>query len=155
MFGTGQATKEGFKGCMEVILRSEDADLSRPSKIMWTNMRQVPKTHDKACWSPYEFRIWVSNHPRIIPGACSLHEWTVFHASLSGQNEREHGISRYQICNSKERWHNWNCANKRSMWIESLILRYLISRCYRWRHWMDAEHFCGNHLPKVGGPKGG
>ena len=75
---------------MEVILRSEDADLSRPSKIMWTNMRQVPKT---------QFRVphLVSNHPRIIPGACSLHEWTVFHASLSGQNEREHGISRYQI----------------------------------------------------------
>jgi len=42
VFGTGQPTKEGFKGCMEVILRSEDADLSRPSKIMWTNMRQEP-----------------------------------------------------------------------------------------------------------------
>ena len=40
VFGTGQPTKSGFKGCMEVILRSEDEDLNRPSKIMWTNMRQ-------------------------------------------------------------------------------------------------------------------
>ena len=44
VFGTGQPTKSGFKGCMEVILRSEDEDLNRPSKIMWTNMRQVKIT---------------------------------------------------------------------------------------------------------------
>merc|ERR1712038_1529825 len=39
VFGTGQPTKNGFKGSLEKILESSDASDCKPSKVMWTNMR--------------------------------------------------------------------------------------------------------------------